>query len=136
MYAQEANFWQQLRKGDEKKVVEAPKELGFKESEYCIENQLNVYLDSLAGQNSKATLIRGYRILIYSGNTREEATHARELAYRSLPRADVYTTYQTPTFKVKLGDFYYRLEALRTLMKIQTVFPSAVIVEEVVNLKP
>jgi len=136
MFGQDLEFFRNLRPQETPKEAEKPKEVEFKESGYCIESQLNTYLDSVAEKNRKATLIRGFRILLYSGNVRDEATQAKALVYRSLPRADVYTSYQSPTFKVKLGDFYQRMDAYLTLKKIESTFPNAVIMEEVVNLKP
>lgn len=110
-------------------------ESSFKESAHCLERPIEMWLDSLAEKSRKARLIHGFRILLFSGNTREEATKAKEMAYKNFPDLDVYTTYSNPTFKVKLGDFYMKLDAYLVLKKLQTVFPNAVLVEEVVNLK-
>ncbi|HRH35518.1 MAG TPA: hypothetical protein PKY12_10675 [Catalimonadaceae bacterium] len=134
-FCQEATFWSELK--EETKATqpsEIPK-FTFEESELSIENQLEKVLDSLADQSRKAKLIQGYRILIYSGNSREEATKSKEMAYKSIPNVDVYTSYLAPTFKVKLGDFYQKLDAYLTLKKLQAAFPMAVIVNEVVHLK-
>lgn len=79
--------------------------------------------------------IRGFRILLYSGNDRELATKAKAQGYKVFPKADVYTQYNVPTFKVRLGDYYQKLEAYKALGKLKPYFPAAVIVEEVVNLK-
>jgi hypothetical protein len=101
-----------------------------------ITNDLELYLDSLAARDLKSTRISGYRILLYSGNERDEATLAREHAYRVFQKADLYTKYQAPTFKVSLGDFYQRLDAFIALKKLEVAFPQAVVVQEIVNLKP
>ena len=128
-------LWQKLRTSEQatKPVSDAASD--FKPSVYCIENQLNSVLDSLASNNLKATKISGFRILLYSGNARQEASKAKENAYRVLPRGNVYTSYQQPTFKVRLGDFYDKIEAFIALKKLEGTFPKAVLVSEVVNLK-
>ena len=95
-----------------------------------------MYLDSIALKDLKANRITGYRILLYSGNERETATKARELAYRIFQKANIYTTFQSPTFKVRLGDYYQKLDAYLDLKKLEQAFPQAVIVQEIVNLKP
>lgn len=94
------------------------------------------YLDSLAVRNLKANRIPGFRILLYSGNEREGAVRAKEQAYRIFQKADLYTTYQAPTFKVRLGDYYQRLDAFLDVKKLEAAFPQAVIIQEIVQLKP
>jgi hypothetical protein len=121
-FCQEATFWSEL-KGETKAAQpsEIPK-FTFEESELSIENQLEKVLDSLADQSRKAKLIQGYRILIYSGNSREEATKSKEMAYKSIPNVDVYTSYLAPTFKVKLGDFLSKTGCLSHPEKIAGCF--------------
>lgn len=133
--AQEANFWDDLRKESKNNPIPELLEKDFVENSNCIEARLEVVLDSMATISRNAKRIQGYRVLIYSGNSRDEASKAKEHAYKILPNIDLYTSYLSPTFKVKLGDFYQRLDAFLTLKKLATVFPSAVIVEEVVKLK-
>jgi hypothetical protein len=108
----------------------------YASSGFEITEQLDQYLDSLASRDLKSTRIAGFRILLYSGNERDEATKAREQAYRVFQKADLYTKYQAPTFKVSLGDFYERLDAYIALKKLEAAFPQAVVVQEIVNLKP
>ncbi len=113
-------------------VVQSDFEAGKSE----VTASLDSFLDSLAQRDLKAPRISGYRILLYSGNERDGATNARENAYRIFQKADLYTTYNAPTFKVRLGNFYQRLDAYRALKKLEAYFPHAVIVQEVVILKP
>lgn len=128
-------FWQQLRADETspKPVTESKSE--FTSNQYCIENQLNALLDSQAVVNLKATRISGFRILLYTGNSREEAGKAKEKAYRIFGNSDVYTSYQQPTFKVRLGDFYDKMEAFFALKKLENAFPKSAIVPELVNLQ-
>jgi hypothetical protein len=97
---------------------------------------IDQHLDSVAKVQLKSNRISGFRILLYSGNEREESARARENAYRIFYKADLYTSYQAPTFKVKLGDYYQWIDAFLDLKKLESVFPQAVIVQEIVNLKP
>lgn len=129
------SIWHQLRHGNKADSLPPIAIQEFKPGPYCVETQLNRLLDSIAGQNLKATRIQGFRILLYSGNQRTDATKAKENAYRMLPNSNVYTTYQQPTFKVKLGDFYEKREAFLLLGKLEATFPNAVIIEELVSLK-
>jgi len=120
-------------------AVLLPSDLMGQEYRECIldqTDQVNKLLDSLAIKNLEASRIQGFRILIYSGNERDEAIKAKENAYVLFPKADVYMTYQVPSFKVRFGDFYSRLDAWTTLLKLQAQFPQAVITNEIVNIKP
>ena len=120
-------------------AVLLPSDLMGQEYKECIldqTDQVNKLLDSLAIKNLEASRIQGFRILIYSGNEREEAIKAKENAYVLFPKADVYMTYQVPSFKVRFGDFYSRLDAWTTHLKLQAQFPQAVITNEIVNIKP
>ena len=58
------------------------------------------------------------------------------MAYRLIKKTDVYTTYKSPTFTVRMGDFYQKSDAFMVLKKLESGFPNAVIVSEIVNLKP
>lgn len=107
----------------------------FVPSVYCLDNKVEKVLDSLADLKRRAKLIPGFRILLYSGNDREMASKAKENAYRVFPDANVYTTYQAPTFKVKLGDYFQKVEAFHYVKKLQSLFPQAVIIQEIVNIK-
>jgi hypothetical protein len=135
VHAQGVSVWDSIWSAEPEKIKTENSRLAFRPSSYCIEDELNKVLDSLAELKRNAPLIPGFRILLYSGNDREQATKARENAYRVLPRADVYTLYQAPTFKVKLGDYFQKIEAYRELRKLRYAFPYAVIIQEIVNIK-
>jgi hypothetical protein len=98
--------------------------------------QVQAMLDSMAAANFKANRIQGFRILLYSGNNRDEAGKAKETVYRLFPKSDVYTAYSAPTFKVRTGDFYTRIDAWQHLIKLKAAFPGAVITNEIVIVKP
>ena len=98
--------------------------------------KVSAMLDSITAENFKASRIQGFRILLYSGNEREAAVRAKETAYGIFPKADVYMAYSAPTFKVRLGDFYSRLDAWQQLLKLRSQFPQAVITNEIVTVKP
>lgn len=135
IFAQTNQIWDSLYAVENAETLKVPKPV-YSGSNFEVTEQLDQYLDSLAIRDLKSNRIAGYRILLYSGNERDEATKARENAYRVFQKADLYTKYQAPTFKVSLGDFYERLDAFIALKKLEAVFPQAVVVQEIVNLKP
>ena len=133
-FAQTAAFWDSLQ--NDTVHEEKAKSGFFTPSQDCINKKLETFLDSIANLKRKSTRIVGFRILLYSGNDREKASKAKEMAYRLIRNSDVYTSYQTPTFKVRMGDFYQKAEAFLALGKLKSGFPNAVIISEIVNIKP
>ena len=114
----------------------AAQSLDYRECSEDITLSMQARLDSMAAANFEANRIQGYRILLYTGNDRNLANLAKENAYQLFPKGDVYLSYQAPTFKVRFGNFYSRLEAWQNLLKFRNLFPNAVITNEIVIIKP
>lgn len=104
------------------------------------ENEVNVYQSDAMGQalqehldqNAGRTL-SGYRVRIFFDNKQtarvasEEALKRCESLYHDV-RA--YRTYANPYFKVTVGDFRTKSEAMALLERIRNEFPSAFVVKE------
>lgn len=77
--------------------------------------------------------VTGYRIRIYNDN-KQNARGASESALARFkgmyPEISAYRTYSNPFFKVTVGDFRTRSEALRILQQVKGSFPAAFIVKE------
>ena len=52
------------------------------------------------------------------------------------PGIAAYRTYSNPFFKVTVGDFRTKSEAMRLLQQVKGSFPSAFIVKETINYPP
>lgn len=98
-------------------------------------NQTPAVADAMRRQvyaNSERTL-SGYRIRIFFDNKQtarvesEETLKRFETLYHDLV---AYRTYANPYFKVTVGDFRTRSEAVKHLEKIRHEFPSAFVVKE------
>lgn len=98
-------------------------------------NQTQTVADAMRKQvysNSERTL-SGYRIRIFFDNKQtarvesEETLKRFESLYHDLV---AYRTYANPYFKVTVGDFRTRSEAVKHLEKIRHEFPSAFVVKE------
>lgn len=82
---------------------------------------------------NKSRMITGYRVRIFFDNrqtarTESEAALNRFSArYREIP---AYRSYVNPYFKVTVGDFRTKSEAMQLLERIKPEFPSAFIVKE------
>ncbi len=78
-------------------------------------------------QNKKFPVIPGYRIQIYkeSGNTAlDKALEIRD-EFEKKYNLPAYITFNEPYYRVRVGDFRTRLEAIRFLEKIKRTYPLA-----------
>ncbi|SFC49723.1 Sporulation related domain-containing protein [Flexibacter flexilis DSM 6793] len=92
--------------------------------------QINTLLDSIAYYNKFIDKAMGYRVIVYSGINREDANKVKEKIYKRFPDIDVYTTYKQPSFKVKVGDFFTRLEAQKMYNQLRNNFPNVLVIED------
>ena len=106
--------------GDEATVVVEQSEL--------VERSMRKHIEA----NSSRT-IPGYRVRIFFDN-RQTARHESEAALKKFTSIyhDVaaYRTYTNPYFKVTVGDFRTKSEAMALLERIRYEFPSAFVVKE------
>ena len=82
--------------------------------------------------------ISGYRIQIaaYSGvNSKSQAEYARNSFNSLFPYTRSYLIYNEPYFKVRVGNYYTRLEAYKDLETIRETYPSAYIVPDKINYR-
>ena len=84
--------------------------------------------------NNENEDINGYRIQIYSGN-REKALEYAAQFKKKFRGVVVYTNYEQPNFKTKVGAYRNELYARKALQEIKKKFPSAFIFREKINYK-
>ena len=103
------------------------KHMASKEKEICLTDEPQPVVEP--------EFCRGARIQVFYSKTRSEAeTKLKEL--KSLfPSEFSNLEYISPDYKVKLGYFESREAAQSSLNKARRVFPSALVVEEVIRCK-
>lgn len=78
----------------------------------------------------------GYRIRIFFDNkqsARAQSEEVEKLFIEQFPQYPVYRTYTNPYFKVAVGDFRSKSDAVRVLEKIKREYPKAFIIKDVIN---
>ncbi|MGE5427344.1 MAG: SPOR domain-containing protein [Methylococcaceae bacterium] len=83
--------------------------------------------------NQKHKGIDGFRLEIFFGSdnkAREKATRVKNEFNLIYPTIPAYVSFQTPNFKVRVGDFRNKSEALKTKAAISAKFPNAFIVKD------
>jgi len=86
-------------------------------------------------QLSKGTF-PGYRIQVHFGSDRNGASSAKTDFSLKYPSYPTYLTYQQPYFKVCVGDFRNKLEAVSALNKIKKDYPGAFVMRDKINPPP
>jgi SPOR domain len=80
---------------------------------------------------------KGFRLMIISTNSRDEALAAKSKVYTYFPELKAYLWHQSPYYKVKAGNFKDRKEAETFQKKLNVYFPKGVfIMNDIVELKP
>jgi hypothetical protein len=87
-------------------------------------DSLSIYLKSNPMKYS------GYRILLYSGQSSEEANKIKKQVYMMNSDDNVYTEYKQPSFRVKVGNYINRIEANYHLEAYKKTFPNAMILPD------
>ena len=86
--------------------------------------------------NQKRRGLNGYRLeIFFSSETkaREQAVKTRNEFNLVFPTIPSYLLFQTPNFKVRIGDFRNKSEALKAKAYIESKYPNAFIVKDVIR---
>lgn len=94
-------------------------------------------LDSLvrysAQSNANQTTLDGFRIQIYSGSgvtSKNDAAETQARFMKMYPEEKAYIIYNAPFWRVRVGDYRTRSEALRLLSKLGGSFSGSYIVRD------
>jgi len=72
--------------------------------------------------------VKGFRLMIISTNSRDEAIAAKTKVYTYFPELKAYLWHQSPFYKLKAGNFKDRKEAEQYQKKLNEYFPKGVYV--------
>ena len=78
----------------------------------------------------------GYRIQVYFGtghSAREKATDIRNKAITQFKNHKPHLIYQAPYFKLRIGDFRKKSDALKIMDDIKAIYPGAFIVKDYID---
>ena len=81
--------------------------------------------------------MKGFRLMIINTNKRDEAIAAKTKVYTYFPELKAYLLYQTPYFKLKVGNFKDSKEAEAYQKRMNVYFPKGVFVmNDIIEVKP
>lgn len=118
---------------------ESPYQNTFKEGELRViqDSRIDQLITKHIEANRKLSGVPGFRIRIFSQSgqvARQNANQVRAEFLKRYPDMEGYLTYDAPNFKVYVGDFRTRSEALKFHKRVSRDFPSAFIVTDRINL--
>jgi hypothetical protein len=90
-----------------------------------------------AMRKAGARTAKGYRLLVINTNKRDEATAAKTKIYTNFSELKTYLVYQSPYFKLKVGNFRTREEAQQYQKSLSLYFPKGVfIIADTIEITP
>ncbi len=86
----------------------------------------------------KTERIRGHRVCVYSDNTQNARANAQGVMaqfHETFPDIAVYLDYETPYFKVKVGNCVSYEEAITLWGRVKGVFPKSIMTDAVISIE-
>jgi len=102
-------------------------------TEVTVENLLQLHKN----YNSEYSSIVGYRIQVFKGSGNMAPKNAQVIMdefWEKYPETGAYISFQEPYYRVRVGDFRTRLEALNFINKIKKSYPSAFVIQSNIEL--
>lgn len=105
--------------------------------------RLDILIVKQAQSNKRMSMMtsggqyKGYRIQVLSTGKREEAFNAKAVLLVNFPDQKAYVMFQSPNFKVRIGNYLKQEEAEKFRKQLAFLFPKgAYIVEDAIEYIP
>lgn len=88
-------------------------------------------------RNQQGGNMQGFRVEIFFSselNARQKAQNIKNEFLTAFPTYNVYISYFSPDFKVRVGNFRTRNEAIKAMNEIKGQFPRAFVVPDLIEL--
>ena len=92
-------------------------------------------IDELNKNHTATFELKGFRVQIYSGNKKQPANQARATFLKVHPKTKAHLHYYQPYYRVRVGDFKTKLEALKYKNEIASEFPNCFIVRDKIDIE-
>ncbi len=98
--------------------------------------EMHIKLNAAAESDMNNDGITGYRIQIFfdsGNNSKQQATDVMEDFTIKYPEIGAYITFREPWYRVRVGDFRTKIEAIGFLQKIKGKYRDAFIIRDKIN---
>ncbi len=116
------------------KAPDGVKQTQYVEPKYAVNKKLDTVLDSIDRYNTSKEFINGFTIQIYAGLKREDALNAKKNLASSLPLLNSEVEYSQPSFRVKVGKYFSRIDAQKDYLAVKKYFPTAIVIPDKVAI--
>jgi len=116
------------------KNPETTKQTQYVDPKYAVNKKLDTVLDSIDRYNTSREFINGFTIQIYAGLKREDALNAKKNLTSSLPELNSEVEYSQPSFRVKVGKYFTRIDAQADYVAVKKYFPTAIVIPDKVAI--
>ena len=115
----------------EQKTVNRLKKADSGELNVVLADERIQILDDYVRENPLT--LTGFRIQLVFGN-RNTVNNAKSKFYGQFSGTPLYESYLAPNFRLRVGDFFTRLQAEAFLNEVRSAFPNAYIVNDRINV--
>jgi hypothetical protein len=135
--AANASFFQKKNQlnsefSDTNRVAIAPVENVWDHLTIISDSRIDTLLQIHREENLRKNGMDGYQVQIFQGS-KDDAYKIKAKFLASHPASKAYVTFQSPDFRVRVGDFRTRSEALKMKNQIKNEFNNPFIVEGVIS---
>ncbi len=115
---------------------------GISQVDIVKDHRLDLLIEKQEELNKKVYLennrtASGYRILVTNTNNRQKAMDVKSTLMRDFPEHKTYLIYQSPYFKIHIGNFRSRADAESLRKQINRLYPTGVIIiPSTIEVKP
>jgi len=98
--------------------------------------RINELIYNHVEQNKRKEGVPGFRIRIFSdlgSSARDQSQDTKAKFYGLFPEIPIYREYVSPYFRVVVGDYRTKIDALKDFKRVKRYFPSAFIVPDKIN---
>ncbi len=100
------------------------------DKDYRLDKMVNWHIQN----NKRREGIEGYRVeIFFSTNNRESALDKKVEFLEQYPEYDVYVLFISPNFRVRVGDFRTKNEAVKLFKMIEKDYSAAFVVRDNIN---
>lgn len=102
------------------------------------EEGIDYLMKTMVNENARQAGVDGYQIQLYSGsgpNGKHQAMEVKTKMLEKFPDVQTTTKYNPPFWRVRVGNYRNKNEALPLLMKLKDLYPNCYIVKGTVRME-
>ncbi len=82
-----------------------------KDARLDILTEKQAYLNRVTSKMTSSGMIKGYRLQVLTSRSRDDAFKTKAMLLQNFPEQKTYVLYQSPYFKVRIGNFLTKSDA-------------------------